>query len=408
MRSDWPTKTLAEVSRVFADGDWVESKDQSPEGIRLIQTGNVGEGVFKDRSERARYVSEETFARLRCTEVFEGDCLISRLPEPVGRSCLLPQAGERMITAVDCSIVRFNPKQLLPEFFNYFSQSCDYLTAVDAQTTGTTRKRISRSRLGQTAIPVPSLAEQHQIVDILDEAFEAIAAARENAEKNLRNARAIFESHLQSVFAPRGEGWEETTLEEVLAVQPRNGWSPPAAHHSDSGTPVLTLSSVTGFRFRPDKIKFTSAPTDSGRRYWVENGDLLITRSNTPQLVGHVAIASGISEPTIYPDLIMRMNPAPERVMTEFLYYQMRSPTLRKEITGRAHGANPTMKKVSNGAVRTLPIRLPSISTQRAIATTLNALSGEADCLESIYQRKLTALDELKRSLLHQAFSGQL
>ena len=406
--SGWPTKTLAEVCEVFADGDWVESKDQSPEGIRLIQTGNVGEGVFKDRSEKARHVSEDTFKRLRCTEIFEGDCLISRLPEPVGRSCLLPQAGERMITAVDCSIVRFNPKQLLPEFFTYFSQSCDYLTAVDAQTTGTTRKRISRSRLGQTAIPVPSLAEQHQIVDILDEAFGGIAAARENAEKNLRNARSVLESYLNSVFTQRGAGWEDTTLEKVLAVQPQNGWSPPAANHSDSGTPVLTLSSVTGFRFRPDKIKFTSARTDSGRRYWVENGDLLITRSNTPELVGHVAIASGISEPTIYPDLIMRMNSAPERAMTELLYYQMRSPSLRKEITGRAHGANPTMKKISNGAVRTLPIVVPPIATQRVVVKTLDGLAAETQRLESIYQHKLAALDELKKSLLHQAFTGML
>jgi hypothetical protein len=107
----------------------------------------------------------------------------------------------------------------------------------------------------------------------------------------------------------------ETTLEKVLAVQPQNGWSPPAANHSDSGTPVLTLSSVTGFYFRPDKLKFTSASTDSRRHYWVKNGDFLITRSNTPELVGHVAIASGINEPTIYPDLIMRMNPSPDRMM---------------------------------------------------------------------------------------------
>ena len=105
---------LADVCEVFADGDWVESKDQSPNGIRLIQTGNVGQGVFKARSEKARYISEATFKRLRCTEIFEGDCLISRLPDPVGRSCILPDTGERMITAVDCTIVRFNPKQLLP------------------------------------------------------------------------------------------------------------------------------------------------------------------------------------------------------------------------------------------------------------------------------------------------------
>lgn len=171
---------------------------------------------------------------------------------------------------------------------------------------------------------------------------------------------------------------------------------------------MLTLSSVTGFRFRPDKVKFTSACTDSRRNYWVKNGDFLITRSNTPELVGHVAIASGISEPTIYPDLIMRMNPMPDRIMGEFLYYQMRSPALRKEITGRAQGANPTMKKINNGAVRTLPIGVPAIATQRAIVEKLNDLTEETQRLASLYERKLAAIDALKKSLLHQAFTGQL
>jgi type I restriction enzyme S subunit len=194
----------------------------------------------------------------------------------------------------------------------------------------------------------------------------------------------------------------------VLAVQPQNGWSPPAANHSDSGTPILTLSAVTGFRFRPDKFKFTSATIDHRRNYWVKNGDFLITRSNTPELVGHVAIASGIHTPTIYPDLIMRMNPVPDRITTEFLYYQMRSPVMRKEIPGRAQGANPTMKKISNGAVKTLPIAVPPIAAQKAIVETLNALAEETQRLASIYERKLTALDALKKSLLHQAFTGNL
>src|SRR5579883_386080 len=130
MKVEWQLTPLENLCEVFADGDWIESKDQSHKGIRLIQTGNVGEGIFKDRAEKARYISEDTFKRLRCTEIFEGDCLISRLPDPVGRSCILPETGERMITAVDCTIVRFNSKQLLPAFFNHYTQSDDYLSTV--------------------------------------------------------------------------------------------------------------------------------------------------------------------------------------------------------------------------------------------------------------------------------------
>jgi type I restriction enzyme, S subunit len=206
---------LADTCEVFADGDWIESKDQSPGGMRLIQTGNVGEGVFKDRAEKARYISELTFKRLRCTEIFEGDCLISRLPDPVGRSCILPATGERMITAVDCTIVRFDRQKIIPEFFNFYSQSAGYIETVEGATTGTTRSRISRSRLGQVLIPLPSIPEQRRIVGIIDEAFDSIATAKANAEKNLQNARALFESYLQAVFTQRGNGWVEKSLGDV-------------------------------------------------------------------------------------------------------------------------------------------------------------------------------------------------
>lgn len=104
-----------------------------------------------------------------------------------------------MITAVDCTIIRFNTERIIPEFFNFYSQSFEYLNAVNSETTGTTRKRISRSKLGDVIIPVPPISEQQRIVAILDEAFDGIATARANTEKNLQNARALFESVLYSV-----------------------------------------------------------------------------------------------------------------------------------------------------------------------------------------------------------------
>ena len=301
-------------------------------------------------------------------------------------------------------VLRPHSDKILDNWLIYFLNHSDLTVFVS----GLTVPKLNQGNLREIPIPLAPLAEQQRIVGLLDEAFEGIATAKANAEKNLQNARALFESHLQSVFSQRGKGWVETKLEDVLAVQPQNGWSPPAANHSASGTPVLTLSSVTGFQFRPDKIKFTSAATGAHRNYWVKNGDFLITRSNTPELVGHVAIAAGIEKPTIYPDLIMRMTPAADRVMTEFLYYQMRTPALRKEITGRAQGANPTMKKISNGAVKTLPITVPPLATQRIIVETLNVLTKETQRLASLYTRKLAALEALKKSLLHQAFSGEL
>ncbi len=95
-------------------------------------------------------------------------------------------------------------------------------------------------------------------------------------------------------------------------------------------------------------------------------------------------------------------------MMTEFLYYQIRTPALRKEIMGRAQGANPTMKKISNGAVKALSIAVAPLAAQRVIVKTLDALASETQRLESLYQQKQAALRALKKSLLHQAFIGEL
>ena len=153
--------TVEQVCTVFADGDWIESKDQADEGIRLIQTGNVGNGVYLDKGERARYIDEETFARLNCTEVLPNDILISRLPDPVGRACIIPDGLGKSITAVDCSIVRLK-SHVLPEFFVAYTMTTLYAAQIGSSVTGSTRKRISRKNLGQVIIPTPDIDLQKQ------------------------------------------------------------------------------------------------------------------------------------------------------------------------------------------------------------------------------------------------------
>ena len=159
---------LKDVCNVFLDGDWIENKDQSPAGIRLIQTGNIGNGIFLEKKERARFISEETFARLKCNEIFPGDILVSRLPDPIGRACIIPDTDERMITAVDCTICRVDKSMILPEFLCYFMRSAMYCNAIMENVTGTTRKRISRKNLGNVNVRLFPLDDQQAIVHKLD------------------------------------------------------------------------------------------------------------------------------------------------------------------------------------------------------------------------------------------------
>ena len=159
---------LEEVCKVFTDGDWIESKDQSKEGIRLVQTGNIGEGKYLEKGDRAKYISEETFGNLKCTEVFPGDILVSRLPEPVGRACIIPPKSERMITAVDCTICRPDESVVSKEYLCYFMQSEAYYTRLLNNVTGTTRKRISRKNLGNVELTIPDRSTQAAVVKVLD------------------------------------------------------------------------------------------------------------------------------------------------------------------------------------------------------------------------------------------------
>ena len=159
---------LEDVCTVFADGDWIESKDQSEEGIRLVQTGNIGEGIYLEKESRAKYISEDTFKRLKCTEIFTGDILVSRLPEPVGRACIIPEKTERMITAVDCTICRPDENLISKEYLCYFMRSNIYYARLLGNVTGTTRKRISRKNLGNVELRVPPKEEQKEVVERLD------------------------------------------------------------------------------------------------------------------------------------------------------------------------------------------------------------------------------------------------
>lgn len=216
MGANWQYKTIADVCSVLTDGNWIESKDQSPEGIRLIQTGNIGNGVFKDKGDKARYISEETFDRLGCTEIFEGDVLVSRLPEPIGRSCILPKLNQRTITAVDCSILRFK-NNLLNKFFVYYTLSPAYDRTLKNYITGSSRKRISRSNLSSIKIPVPTLEEQKTIVSELD----LIAGIIDKKNAQLHDLEVLAQSIFYEIFGDpisNEKGWPTKCVGEFADV----------------------------------------------------------------------------------------------------------------------------------------------------------------------------------------------
>ena len=172
-----PLKSLGDGrDAVFIDGDWIESKDMSTDGIRYITTGNVGRGVYREQG--SGYIDEETFALLKCTEVLPGDILISRLNLPIGRACIVPDLKSRIVTSVDNVIVR-SKEHVERRFVVYLLSSDQHIANTANIARGTTMQRISRSALGNIRNVFPPPSEQQQIANHLDEEVHKLNEAEE-------------------------------------------------------------------------------------------------------------------------------------------------------------------------------------------------------------------------------------
>jgi type I restriction enzyme S subunit len=311
-----------------------------------------------------------------------------------------------MITAVDCTIVRFDLKQMLPRFFVYYSQSDEYLSSIDSETTGTTRKRISRSKLAQVMIPIPPLPEQLRIVAILDEAFAGIATAAAHAEKNLSNARALFDSTLQAVFSDKANaGWvdKKMSLSEMcdLIVDCEHKTAPT----QESGIPSIRTPNIGKGKLLLDGVYRVSENTyaEWTRRAQPISGDLIFAREAP---AGNVAVIPENLKVCLGQRTVL-IRPNRDFFDSDFLAYLLLQPKMQKILLAHSRGA--TVQHVNMKDIRALDVgKIPPPSTQKDIASNLNRILQERERLESLYQQKLNALAELKKSILHQAFTGKL
>lgn len=193
---------LVGLHGLFRDGDWVESKDQDPNGnVRLIQLADIGDGEFRDKS--ARFLTAAKAAELGCSYLQEGDLLVARMPDPLGRACLFPLKGEqKFVTVVDVCIVRFGHALIDNRYFLYALNSPVSRKRISDFQTGSTRKRISRGNLSTIEFPIPPLAEQHRIVAKIEELFSEL----DQGVASLKTAREQLKVYRQSLLKNAFEG----------------------------------------------------------------------------------------------------------------------------------------------------------------------------------------------------------
>jgi type I restriction enzyme, S subunit len=267
---------------------------------------------------------------------------------------------------------------------------------------GATVHRLMVDELRSLEFPIPPVSEQQRIVGILDEAVAGIAAAKANAEQNLLNARALFSSYLASVFAQRGEEWTDAMIGEHIRFIDYRGKTP---QKTESGLRLITAKNVRMGYLREDPKEYV-APETYDR--WMtrgipRRGDVLFT---TEAPLANVAQLD-TDEKVVFAQRIIIMQPDRKRLDSSFLKYLLISEPVQQRIHARGTGATATGIKAS--LLKGIEISFPKcLDEQTEIVVRLDSLREESQRLEGIYQRKIAALEELKQSLLHQAFSGEL
>ena len=285
---------------------------------------------------------------------------------------------------------------ILDKWLIYHLNHCDLSKFVS----GLTVPKLNQGSLREIPIPLPSLAEQQRIADILDKAFGGLATAKANAEKNLQNTRALFECELQSSLLDKR--WKWKSLGDLCH---RVEYGSAAKSKKEGKIPVLRMGNIQNGRFDWNSLVY-SDDEDEIKKYTLRNNDVLFNRTNSPALVGKTAIYKS-EMPAIFAGYLIRIHRKESLLDGDYLNYFLNS-----EIAIN-HGKTVTISSVNqaniNGAkLKGYPIPAPPLSDQRAIAKKLDLIATEVQHLETIYRQKLDVLEALKKSLLKDAFSGQL
>mgnify|MGYP000919568770 CR=1 FL=1 len=408
----WVSSSLSGViphNGIISDGDWVESKDQDPEGIvRLIQLADIGDGDFKNKSQR--FMTEDAAERLNCSYLKSGDLLIARMPDPLGRACIFPGVGQKAVTVVDVCFIRENELSAISNsLLKYWINSPKIRNLIASNSSGSTRKRITRKNLERFIFPVPPQAEQTRIVEKLDE----VLAQVDTIKARLDGIPAILKRFRQSVLAAAVSGrltaewrgnspskWKEITLSECT-TRIGDGLHGTPIYSKDGGFYFVNGNNLSDGKIiikentrQVDLIEF-----DKHRRELNEH-TLLLSINGT---IGNLALYNG--EPIILGKSACYIN-FNEMIMREFGYILLSSLGFLQYAKQVATGA--TIQNVPLKGIRNYKFNLPSLEEQKIIIGLVNQYINFANTIEAQVKKTQERVDNLTQSILAKAFRGEL
>jgi type I restriction enzyme S subunit len=407
MRDEWQARMLGEVAQVSAGNSAPQNKALFANGTHpFFRTADAGRLRFGDIYEANDYLNDDGAKGLR--RYPKGTILFPKSGASTFLNHRVMLGVEGYVSSHLAAIVA-DRAQTEPRYLLYF------LSTISAQdlVQDHAYPSLNLPAISGITIQVPPLPEQQRIVALLDEAFAGLATVKANAEQNLQNARAIFESHLQSVFSQRGEGWERVSLETLLDRRWIEGHLD-GNHGSDyprkeefvqEGVPYISANCLDEqSNIDMSRAKYLiPARASLLRKGIARNNDVLFAHNAT---VGPVSILHTSEEKVILSTSLTYYRCNPNHILAEYLAHYMRSHEFKKQYLQVMRQS--TRNQVPITKQREFFHIIPPLEDQERIVGTLDGLLENSQRLTRLYERKLAALEELKKSLLHQAFNGDL
>ena len=406
MKKGWPVIRLGDLTDLVTKGTTPTSigHDFVEEGINFVKVESITTtGQFIEK--KFAHITPACHAVLGRSQLQAGDILFS-IAGALGRTGFVTDDILPANTNQALAIIRLKRDVgLSPKFVLKALETGVVLEQIEKFKGGVAQQNLSLAQVRDFQIALPPLAEQQRIVGLLDEAFEGLATAKANAEKNLQNARALFESHLQSVFTQRGPGWVEKhkPLSELceLIVDCEHKTAP----IQEEGIPSIRTPNIGKGKLLLEGVNRVSDETYKAwtRRAEPLAGDLILAREAP---AGNVAVIPENLRVCLGQRTVL-IRPKADIFDPSFLAFCLLEPQMQEKLLAHSRGA--TVQHVNMKDIRALDVgAIPPLRIQQQISANVKAVSAEGERLARLYERKLAALEALKKSLLHQAFTGEL
>ena len=392
MKEGWELKKMGEVLSIERGGSPRPIQKyitNSPNGINWIKISDA------TASEKYIYETKEKITRdgLHKTRVVnEGDFILSNSMS-FGRPYIMKTTG---CIHDGWLVLKQNGEKIFETEFLYYLLSSPFVfQQFNLKAAGSTVRNLNISLVSSVNVPIPPLPEQQRIVAILDEAFENIAKAKANAEQNLKNAKELFESYLQGVFENKGDDWDEKTLGDIG----KPSMCKRILKNQTSSTGDIPFYKIGTFGKKPNAFISKEIYNEFRTKYsFPKKGDILISASGT---IGRRVRYDG--EPAFFQDSnIVWIDNDESQVLNDYLY-------VFYEFCDWQPSKGATIARLYNSNLTSIKIVFPkSLEEQKNILKKINLISLETIRLKAIYQQKINDLEELKKSVLQKAFSGEL